>query len=118
MEENTIQTKVCTKCGRELPISEFQKSNNTKDGYRYECKDCRHEYMKQYNEKRKAQKQDEEAALKEIDKQPSKNAREDVVMSYLMTLPPRYLILALKRRGYEGHLTVVETKHINLDSFE
>lgn len=32
--------KKCTKCGRELPITEFYKNKATNDGYCYWCKDC------------------------------------------------------------------------------
>lgn len=35
-----METKVCTKCGRELPLSEFGKHRITKDGLSYWCKEC------------------------------------------------------------------------------
>ena len=38
------KTKVCTKCGRELPLSEFNKHEATKDGLTYWCKLCYKEY--------------------------------------------------------------------------
>ena len=34
------QTKTCTKCGRELPISEFYAKAGSKDGLQTRCKDC------------------------------------------------------------------------------
>ena len=37
-------TKVCTKCGRELPLSEFSKQKATKDGLIPWCKTCVREY--------------------------------------------------------------------------
>ncbi len=36
--------KRCTKCGRVLPISEFSKTPNSKDGHHWQCKDCMAEY--------------------------------------------------------------------------
>jgi len=33
--------KVCSKCKTEKYTSEFYKSNRDKDGYQYECKECR-----------------------------------------------------------------------------
>lgn len=33
--------KVCTKCKIEKSLDFFTKSSNTKDGYRYHCKECR-----------------------------------------------------------------------------
>lgn len=41
-------TKVCSKCDRELPLSEFCKDKHTKDGLCYQCKECRQQYRKQY----------------------------------------------------------------------
>lgn len=50
-------TKICKKCGRELPLSEFSKHKITKDGYRNICKECCSKYMKEYfaehNERKK-----------------------------------------------------------------
>lgn len=38
MEE--IKTKVCNKCGRELPIDTFNKKTSSKDGLQDYCRDC------------------------------------------------------------------------------
>ena len=40
------KTKICSKCGRELPLSEFTKNKKTKDGLHYWCKSCSREYSK------------------------------------------------------------------------
>jgi len=37
-------TKVCPKCGRELPLSEFNKDKSRKDGLNVYCKECRKIY--------------------------------------------------------------------------
>lgn len=42
MEENV--TKVCKKCGRELPISAFNKKASAKDGLQDMCRECHREY--------------------------------------------------------------------------
>lgn len=48
-----MQTKKCTKCGRILPIIEFNWSNKAKGTRRSECKYCHSDYMKQkYQEKK------------------------------------------------------------------
>ena len=39
-DENGGMTKVCSKCGRELPVSEFGRHSRTKDGYQPCCKEC------------------------------------------------------------------------------
>ena len=33
-------TKACTKCGIEKPLSCFSKRSSSKDGLRYDCKEC------------------------------------------------------------------------------
>jgi len=43
-------TKKCSKCGRELPLSEFTKHKITKDGLRTYCKECQKESDKLYRE--------------------------------------------------------------------
>lgn len=37
-------TKVCSKCGKELPIDEFYIRKASKDGRDYKCKDCARKY--------------------------------------------------------------------------
>lgn len=40
------RTKKCSECGRVLPISEFHKKKNSKDGYQAMCRSCKAEYGK------------------------------------------------------------------------
>ena len=48
-----MQTKQCTKCGKILPITQFNWRNKAKGTRRSECKYCHSEYMKQkYQEKK------------------------------------------------------------------
>lgn len=48
-----MQTKQCTKCGKILPITQFNWRNKAKGTRRSECKNCHSEYMKQkYQEKK------------------------------------------------------------------
>lgn len=49
------QTKTCTKCGRELPISEFYARAGAKDGLQTICKDCHNAATKRCHDKAKAQ---------------------------------------------------------------
>ena len=41
-----MQMKVCSHCGRELPISKFGRHSRTKDGYQPCCKECQSEMNK------------------------------------------------------------------------
>ncbi len=48
-----METKVCTKCGRELPIDQFNFRDKKKGTRRSECKECHSAYMKQkYQDKK------------------------------------------------------------------
>lgn len=40
-EDAKQQTKVCKRCGRELPVDQFGKHAKTKDGLQPICKECR-----------------------------------------------------------------------------
>lgn len=57
-----METKVCTKCGKELPIEEFNWRNKSKGTRRSECKYChsafmkkQYQYKKEFFEQQKAQ---------------------------------------------------------------
>ncbi len=49
-----MNTKKCTKCGIETPLTEFHKRKASKDGYRSGCKACLSQYRAQ-NKERKAE---------------------------------------------------------------
>ena len=51
-----METKVCKKCGRELPIEEFYKDKRKKDGYSCWCKECFKQQQKQYYQEHKEEK--------------------------------------------------------------
>lgn len=53
--ENT-QTKKCSKCGRELPLSEFGKNSTVKNGYDYYCRSCKSIMSKESRERIKSNK--------------------------------------------------------------
>ena len=47
IEKRVFETKVCKKCGQELPLSFFWKNKKSKDGLQNWCKTCQTEYEKQ-----------------------------------------------------------------------
>ena len=51
-----MKTKVCTKCGEELPLNKdyFPIRAESKDGFRNECKACKSKYIKHYYSQNKA----------------------------------------------------------------
>ena len=61
------QTKTCTKCGRELPISEFYARAGSKDGLQTICKDCHNAATKRCHDKAKAQAHTEKSLQETCD---------------------------------------------------
>lgn len=62
-----METKVCTKCGRELPLSDFYNNKSKKDGKTSECKYCYKEYSDANKEK-----------IKEYQKEYRENNKEKI----------------------------------------
>ena len=50
---NTIKTKRCSKCGRELPTDNFYRDNRAKDGLYSWCKECHSKYYQTYKQTNK-----------------------------------------------------------------
>lgn len=48
-----METKICSNCGQEKPISEFPKCKRNKDGLDTHCKECRNAKNKAYREANK-----------------------------------------------------------------
>ena len=48
-----METKICTKCGKEKPIEEFGWRNKAKGTRRADCKECHSNYVKTQYHKRK-----------------------------------------------------------------
>lgn len=86
-----METKVCSCCGRELPLSEFHKKTSSKDGHQSYCKECAVKLARERLNSLRA------AAA---EKGPG-----------LSAYTPRQLMEELARRGYTGELEYVE-KHI------
>lgn len=55
-EESSVPTKVCPKCGRELPTTEFYGNRRNKDGLQDKCKDCQREWNREYVRRKKAER--------------------------------------------------------------
>lgn len=83
-----METKICSKCRKELPVTEFHKKTSSKDGLQYICKSC---VIASRNEQ-----------------------KEILKKSRLEDFTPRELILELKRRGYRGVVTYIEERKINI----
>lgn len=97
-----METKICKCCGRELSLDHFKRGRY---GYVSVCNECDKQHRA---EKRQAR----------IDKakQKAEDVRAENRRLCLSDFSPRELMAELKRRGYEGKLTYVETHTIDLSA--
>lgn len=105
MEE--IKTKVCRKCGQELPISEFTRKASSKDGLQCYCKMCNSKVTTEYARKRKER---EKAQKIENERIEFEKKYKVYTCKELAPFTPRELMLELYARGYEGELLYKEVK--------
>ena len=83
MENQEIKTKRCSKCGRELPFSEFYLNRSAADGLQSQCKEWQKERVRALHT--------------------NKYCNPD-----LAQFTPRQLIEELKKRGYSGEIQYVQ----------
>lgn len=93
-----METKVCSKCGRELSIDNFKRNAW---GIVSVCKEC----------EAATRKQKKEAAKKAENYQKDV---EDARMLRLKDFTPRELMEELRNRGYEGKLRYVRVEEVDL----
>ena len=61
--------KRCSKCGETKPLTEFNKDKSTRDGLRYECRDCSREYFRQYRQENKEKEQERNRQYRQENKE-------------------------------------------------
>lgn len=114
-----METKVCKKCGRELPISDFYTNSKAKDALATYCKECSNVLSVEYARKRRARKK---AEAKENERIEFEKKYKIYTCKELAPFTPRELMLELKARGYTGDLLYQEVKvtehRINLSKLE
>ena len=102
-----METKVCSTCGRELPVDKFNKCSKSQDGLQTRCKECQKKANADYY-KRKYKGLESYSAfdlVEEIKK------RFTVVM---VDPSPRDAMEFLKSQGYSGQLQVTRVETIDL----
>lgn len=91
------ETKICSKCGRELPRSEFATKSKSKDGLQSYCRDCIREASRKNYEKRKN-------LLKSTRDEIIRHDGMELLQVYsnpeLAKFTPRELMVELKARGF------------------
>ena len=101
------KTKVCRKCGRELPTENFPKNHACKDGVDTICKECKNAYQKEYHKKKREKKK---AHKIEDERVEFESKYKIYTCKELAPFTPRELMLELKARGYTGDLLFQEIK--------
>ena len=100
------KTKICSCCGKKLPITEFYNKRGAKDGHASYCKEC-------------ARKKNKEAWAKYTAKKKEDNTIKDIEFYpvNLAEITDKMIFEQLEKRGYKGslQLTRVETFSIGVN---
>ena len=106
MSNEQPKTKICKKCGQELPIEYFGKNRATKDGLQIYCKDCQKAQVYQSRERNKENlikmAKGEDGNGVEKDQREGIWERKSEARACLDVLPDSELLAELRRRGYIG----------------
>ena len=73
-----METKICDKCKKELPINMFNKDKGGKDGFQHSCRNCVKKYYRKNKEKLTIQSKQYYDNNKEIIKERRDGKKEDV----------------------------------------
>ena len=96
-----IQTKICTRCKKELPVTQFNRSSASSTGYASACKSCHAEAVKISRIKRKTLPPPDLSTA---------NPKFADVQSRTLIAQIREIVTELKARGYsyKGELTYLQ----------
>lgn len=91
--------KTCTKCGRELPISEFYARAGSKDGLQTICKECHNAATQRCREQaQRARKALAEKRAAKVQEQPADEPKKTVVVRE--TLTDKQMVDLLREHGW------------------
>lgn len=108
MNSEQPKTKVCKKCGQELPLEYFSKNTRAKDGLQIYCKDRQKSLVKAKRERDKDNLR--KICQEEINGNSEEDGRKNMwyekaeARAYLAALPDSEILAELRRRGYAGKI--------------
>ena len=108
-----METKICTKCGRELSVDMFHKKSTSKDGLQHYCKECHNESTRKSYYKRKNKRN----VLDNVEtiKVGTSDATKVYSNPELARFTPRQLMEELKARGFRGEYMLEPQRKIMYD---
>lgn len=121
-EQETVRTKKCPKCGRELPTTEFYTNCRSKDGFQDKCKECQREFNREYQRRKKEERRI--ASLNTEDKVETEKIVVDAkecTMAKVYSEPelakftPRQLMQELKSRGFRWEYMLEPQRKVYFD---
>lgn len=98
-----VKTKRCPKCGRELPLDQFNKKTLSKDGLQDRCKDCQNKWNQEYQRRKAKKRKQSENSITTITKMVDTQERTMCKVysdPELAKFTPRQLMQELKSRGF------------------
>lgn len=104
MSNEQPKTKVCKRCGQELPVEYFSKNKATKDGLQLYCKDCQKETVRLSRERNAKNLLKAHGVVEEADGREETWEKKSEARATLDVLPDSELLAELRRRGYAGKI--------------
>lgn len=121
-ETDSVPTKRCPKCNRDLPTTAFYANKYNKDGLQDKCKECQREYNRLHQLKKREEQRI--AKLNHEDKVEMEKVMIDAkehTMAKVYSEPelakftPRQLMTELKSRGYRWDYMLEPQRKIQFD---
>ena len=95
------ETKVCSRCKRELPKTEFHKASRSKDGLYTYCKECNTERLREWREKNRERSREYNRSYWKSYYKKNKDNRDEYIKKYNAAL------YELRRRHTEEFLEIL-----------
>lgn len=105
MDPNTPQTKVCKKCGRELPLEAFCKHPKSADGLHSLCRECKKQGMLDYYARMKKKENPEIPAEATQKGEKPQADKPEPAKDCVKNVKDKDLVAELRRRGYDVKAT-------------